>query len=224
MTHSTLACFSRQITALRSCGTSHNNAHSSHDHRMARTRHQRTANATPQEGSRRRRGLGRPLDGMDAQQKQRGRHARRCAARPGGVVRDGFTTRGGRPAEAGQHGFWEEYFQYIQAPLRRAQIARGRPADRLCGAGPILARWPTRRSGPSTATSKTADGPRASKVHALPQALAPRPGDGGAARRGLLRVPLGRRRVAALRRAIVSETSARSWACRGSCTGKRSSP
>ena len=33
-----------------------------------------------------------------------------AAARPGGVVRDGFTTRGGRPAEAGQHGFWEEYF------------------------------------------------------------------------------------------------------------------
>ena len=33
-----------------------------------------------------------------------------AAARPGGVVRDGFTTRGGRPAEAGQHGFWEEDF------------------------------------------------------------------------------------------------------------------
>ena len=33
-----------------------------------------------------------------------------AAARPGGVVRDGFKTRGGRPAEAGQHGFWEEYF------------------------------------------------------------------------------------------------------------------
>jgi len=30
--------------------------------------------------------------------------------RPGGVVRDGFATAGGRPAEAGQHGFWEEYF------------------------------------------------------------------------------------------------------------------
>jgi len=29
--------------------------------------------------------------------------------RPGGVVRDGFTTREGRPAEAGQHGFWDEY-------------------------------------------------------------------------------------------------------------------
>ena len=28
----------------------------------------------------------------------------------GGLIRDGYTTRGGRPAEAGQHGFWEEYF------------------------------------------------------------------------------------------------------------------
>ena len=44
---------------------------------MARTRHLRTANAASQEGSRGRRGLGRPLDGMDAQQKQRGRDARR---------------------------------------------------------------------------------------------------------------------------------------------------
>ena len=37
-----------------------------------------------------------------------------AASRPGGVVRDGFKTRGGGPAEAGQHGFWEEYFNIYQ--------------------------------------------------------------------------------------------------------------
>lgn len=37
-----------------------------------------------------------------------------AASRPGGVVRDGFKTRGGGPVEAGQHGFWEEYFNIYQ--------------------------------------------------------------------------------------------------------------
>ena len=32
-----------------------------------------------------------------------------AGARPGGLVRDGYRTPAGRPAEAGQHGFWAEY-------------------------------------------------------------------------------------------------------------------
>lgn len=32
-----------------------------------------------------------------------------AAERPGGLVGDGFKTPGGRRAEAGQHGFWDEY-------------------------------------------------------------------------------------------------------------------
>ena len=32
-----------------------------------------------------------------------------AAPRVGGLIRDGFTTPGGRRAEAGQHGFWAEY-------------------------------------------------------------------------------------------------------------------
>ena len=45
-----------------------------------------------------------------------------AAARPGGVVRDGFTTRGGRPAEAGQHGFWEEYFNIYKLLYDELQL------------------------------------------------------------------------------------------------------
>ena len=33
---------------------------------------------------------------------------------PGGVVRDGFETLQGRPAEAGQHGFWAEYWNIYE--------------------------------------------------------------------------------------------------------------
>merc|ERR1719390_434528 len=32
-----------------------------------------------------------------------------AAPRVGGLIRDGYTTPGGRRAEAGQHGFWAEY-------------------------------------------------------------------------------------------------------------------
>ena len=32
-----------------------------------------------------------------------------AAPRVGGLIRDGFQTQNGRPAEAGMHGFWDEY-------------------------------------------------------------------------------------------------------------------
>ena len=51
--------------------------------------------------------------------------------------------------------------------------------------------------------AEPADGPRASKVYALPQALSVGFGDGGTFSGRLLGVPLGRRRVAALRRAFI---------------------
>lgn len=37
-----------------------------------------------------------------------------AAPRVGGLIRDGFTTPGGRAAEAGQHGFWDEYFNIFK--------------------------------------------------------------------------------------------------------------
>lgn len=46
-----------------------------------------------------------------------------AAARPGGVVRDGYETRGGRPAEAGQHGFWEEYFNIYKLLYEELELA-----------------------------------------------------------------------------------------------------
>ena len=62
-----------------------------------------------------------------------------AAARPGGVVRDGFTTRGGRPAEAGQHGFWEEYFNiykllYDELKLQEDPLTGyAEQGENLCG-------------------------------------------------------------------------------------------
>ena len=41
-----------------------------------------------------------------------------AAPRVGGLIRDGYTTPGGRRAEAGQHGFWAEYrniFSLVQS-------------------------------------------------------------------------------------------------------------
>ena len=103
-----------------------------------------------------------------------------AAARPGGVVRDGFKTRGGRPAEAGQHGFWEEYFniykllydelkleedpltgyaeqgQYSPAGLEAIWYRRQRP-QKPCRVDADVTPSPRRfvNTGPSIATSRT---------------------------------------------------------------------
>ena len=123
-----------------------------------------------------------------------------AAARPGGVVRDGFTTRGGRPAEAGQHGFWEEYFNiykllYDELTLEEdpltgyaeqgqyspqglvANSAITTPsrhrADPSMACGDAVDHSRRRPSGPSIATSRTS--PRVSRKPVIRGSSSSRP-------------------------------------------------
>jgi len=48
-----------------------------------------------------------------------------AAPKVGGLIRDGFTTKNGRPCEAGQHGFWDEYlniFSLVEHELKLTDV------------------------------------------------------------------------------------------------------
>jgi len=48
-----------------------------------------------------------------------------AAPKVGGLIRDGFTTKNGRPCEAGQHGFWDEYlniFSLVENDLKLKDV------------------------------------------------------------------------------------------------------
>jgi len=82
-----------------------------------------------------------------------------ASPRVGGLVRDGFTTRtGGRPAEAGQHGFWNNYHNIYH--LLRHDIRHGFSIEKALTdyaeqgqyslANGLEAVWPVYRDQPIT--------------------------------------------------------------------------
>ena len=81
-----------------------------------------------------------------------------AAPRPGGVVRDGFKTKLGKNAEAGQHGFWDEYHNIYR--LLYEDLGLTGAADPLTGYAEqgqyspngLEAVWPVYRDRPNLPT------------------------------------------------------------------------
>ena len=91
-----------------------------------------------------------------------------AAERPGGLVSDSFLTPGGRRAEAGQHGFWDEYHNIYKLMddigLDRDEILTGYAEQGQYSPKGLEAVWPIYRekkpfdSGPFSASGPFSEG------------------------------------------------------------------